>query len=161
MNNYMMIDGKKIPISEQTANSIRELQANPKRREPEYGERYFYLSGTNNVMSEIWHCYISDKKRYKVRNCFKTREEAEFESEKREVLAEIQNFADDNNDKINWEAYKPSKWYFYYDARVPYVAIGQTDFIQRDTTYFTSEEIAEQARDKFGDRYIKYALEIK
>mgnify|MGYP006982384970 CR=1 FL=1 len=71
-----------------------------KRWKPELGEDYFYIMGCGSVSDLYWSNDLDDQDHYILRNVFKTKEEAEFEVERRKIMAELQNYADEHNGKI-------------------------------------------------------------
>lgn len=92
----------------------------------------------------------------------KTEEETEFALEKQKLLVELQNFADLNNDEIDWKTTNQEKHYLvfshYSEEFIPSSARSFRDIGQ---IYFTSSDIARQAIAKFGDRIKKYLFDVR
>lgn len=71
-----------------------------KRWKPKFGENYFSIVSFDNITSLEWENDVFDNKYYNTRNVFKTIEEAEFEVERRKIMIELQNYADEHNGEI-------------------------------------------------------------
>lgn len=67
---------------------------------PITSEKYFFTYSNGDVDSVIWTENKADKGRYGLRNVFRTKEEAEFEVERRKIMTELQNYADEHNGEI-------------------------------------------------------------
>ena len=83
-------------------------QQTSRRWKPENEEGYYYLTSNGDI---FWDNYSCDKSRYAIGNCFKTKEEAEFMVEKLKVLAEMREYADDEQE---WDG-DNKHWYIYYN----------------------------------------------
>ena len=68
-----------------------------KRWKPKFGENYFRIDSCDDIALLRWDNDIIDNKYYNFRNIYKTKEEAEFEVERRKVMIELQNYADEHN----------------------------------------------------------------
>ena len=138
-----------------------------KRWKPENYDPYYYITGhggINHCNSCI--CDEIDNKRFNLRNCFKTKEEAEFELERRKIIAELQNYADEYNaTDIDWNNHEQGKHFIYCDCSSKML---NTSFVYRsgrvvgNEIYFTSQEIAESAIKHVGkNRILKYVFGIE
>lgn len=135
-----------------------------KRWKPNDGDYYFYITGGGDIASTCWsmYCYI-DADHFAMNNCFKTKEEAEFAAEKIKVYIELKNFADENNDPIEWQQPNIKNYYIYlsHNDNTLYVSDHWTcqDLGQ---IYFSSEDLAEQAIETVGeDRIRKYLFGVE
>ena len=131
-----------------------------KKKGFEDGERYYYIDDCGRINSGCWDNDLYDIYRLKHNNAFHTEKECEFEKEKQEVLAELIQFAEENNtEEIDWENINRAKWWFAYDygdEKIKYfcsVACKHMNEIN-----FTSEELAQQAVAKVGEDRIKKYL---
>ena len=131
-----------------------------KKKGFEDGERYCFIDTIGNIRCENWDNYEIDIYRLKHNNAFHTEEEAEFEFEKQEVLAELRGFAEEHNEQeIDWENVEQTKWYIFYNYI--YKKIGYSDNTvceHINEIYFTSEELAKQAVAKVGEERLKKYL---
>ena len=89
------------------------------RWKPEKHETYYFVSSLGEV-DETWRSsinFIPDKKRYNAYNCFKTKEQAEQESEKILVRRMLEDIARRLNKgkEIDWRS-DQSKYFIYLGA---------------------------------------------
>lgn len=138
---------------------------------PEPGEIYYFIELDGTIKSTRWSGDTSkwfgrlDLALYALGNCFKTIEEAEFVVEKLKVIAELKRFAQEHNDPIDWKNINQEKWTFVYhhQNKVMSVYVDAHYYLEHaNNTYFSSEELCQQAIQAIGeDRIKKYYLEVK
>ena len=91
----------------------------------------------------------------------KVRKEVELIAERRKLQSEMEMFARLNNDcEIDWSNNNQKKWLLciQYDE----IIIKSVSYCRAfNITYFTSEEIAKKALDKFGDRIRKLYVDME
>jgi hypothetical protein len=137
----------------------------PKKWKPNHGEMYWYIPHCGDIASTIWSNYCDlDADLFAMGNCFKTKEEAEFALEKYKVYLELKNFADENNDPIDWNNKKQEKYIINYctvDKKSVFVDSWATyQFI--GCVYFSSYKLAKRAIQKVGeDRIKKYLFGVE
>lgn len=137
----------------------------PKRWKPKSGENYWYIMHCGDIASTSWSNYCGlDAELFTMGDCFKTKEEAEFALEKHKVYLELKNFADENNDPIDWGNKKQEKYIINYctaDKKSVFVDSWATyQFI--GCVYFSSYKLAKQAIQKVGeDRIKKYLFGVE
>ena len=131
-----------------------------KRWKPKSGENYWYIMHCGTVATTHWSDYCDlDAEFFAMNNCFKTKEEAEFALEKIKVYLELKNFADENNDSIDWNDERQRKYTIYYDYSDPGLAITDYHHMAHiGTIYFSSVELAQKALKKIGEKRIEKYL---
>ena len=67
---------------------------------PCIGEDYYQIAADGDVEMREWDGRGYDEDSYAIGNCFKTKEEAEFEVERQKVIVELKRFAEKNNGSI-------------------------------------------------------------
>lgn len=100
---------------------------------------------------------VDDENSWKQGNIFPTKEAAEFEGNRRRIIAELKRHAEEfNTAPIDWTDNDQNKWHIsYYNSR-PRATVTFA-VASGDSVYFTSESIAEAAIEKIGeDNLIKY-----
>lgn len=126
---------------------------------PITSEKYFFTYSDGDVDSVIWTENKADKGRYGLRNVFRTKEDAEFEVERRKIIAELQNYADDHNGEIThpsdafWIAFDEDDMSITVETDSYLPPVGAVLFSNADTACNAIEEIGE-------DRIIKYMFGI-
>ena len=137
-----------------------------KKWKPNHNDDYFYIHSQSIIGCTIFLKNNEvDKYRLLTNNCFKTREEAEFRLEQIKVYYELKNFADEHNDKIDWNdekiKYCICNKYTDETASHRYIGINRACYVQSiGGIYFSSEKLAQQAMAKVGiDRIQKYLFE--
>lgn len=126
---------------------------------PITSEKYFFTYSNGDVDSVIWTENKADKGRYGLRNVFRTKEDAEFEVERRKIIAELQNYADDHNGEIAhpsdafWLGFDEDNMLIIVEDDSIFPPVGTVLFSDADTAYNAIEDIGE-------DRIIKYMFGI-
>lgn len=125
------------------------------------GQRYFAISTEFDLDD---YCYDNDDTDINILECGnmfpyteENKEEVEKEvnliAERRKLQSQMEQFARQNNDKINWNGNNQKKWYLYINyVRSEIIIAWHTTRKTPNTIYFTSEKIAKKALEKFGDR---------
>lgn len=126
---------------------------------PEKEEEYYFILNTGEVRSVAWSNFCDDKDNYSIGNTFKTEEEAKNAVERLKIRAELQRYADEHNEPIDWKNRNTAKWYirFNYDDEIVEWSRVRT---VRDTfqIYFSSEEVTRAAVQAVGEERIKKYL---
>lgn len=151
------IDEAKEQITElqKTIDHLEE-QLNKESKWPKEDDLYYYISGCGSIDRAFFEKTEYHIAKIEIGNCFKTKEEAEFELEKLKVRAELKEFSfkptDWNKDTTE------SKYSIYYDNISQKLAIDYILFMQDDTIYFKSRDVANKAIKKVGEDRIKKYL---
>lgn len=134
-----------------------------KKWKPKKSEIYYFLTSYGDVGDTPFMSYDKDQIRLSTGNCFKTEEEAKFRLEQMKVYNELKNFADDNNEEIDWEKIDIEKYYITYDCKNNKLDNCYIFTFQRiGEIYFSSQELVEQAIEKVGaDRIKKYLFGVE
>lgn len=140
-------------------------KANSKVWKPEENETYYYLYSYGKIEEDTWDNADEDIIRYAIGNCFKTRGEAEFATEKLKVIAELKRFSLEHNEgEIDWSNDDEQKYCLYFNHERNRIMIDNfyvSQFLS-EQIYFTSDTIAQQAIKEIGEeRLEKYYFEVK
>lgn len=147
---------------EQLLALIEKANKKPKRLKPNKDNIYWFVNSCGGTMYNSCYSPQTDLERYDLNNCFATKEEAEFEAEKRKVVAELEIFAIENNDKIDWLDDNQCKYFLYYDYTADTFEVDWCWHRNQGDIYFSSEELCKQAIEKVGaDRIKKYLFEVE
>lgn len=141
-------------------------EATKKRWRAKNNKVYYFINYNNKIdtLKEI-NCNV-DKALFEFGNYFKTKEEAEFELQKRLVYQELKDYALEHNEyELDWEDETQIKWYITYDYDAKpesfnyYCVRTLCDIGQ---IYFSSEKIAREAVKTVGeDRIKKYLFGVE
>lgn len=131
-----------------------------KKKGFEIGERYCFVSYCGEIGFSTWeNCEVDI---HRLKHCYasKTEEECIFKKEKQEVLAELREFAEENNtEEIDWKIFSQQKWFILYEFGNEIIGYSYTISWKRiNEIYFTSEQLAQQAVAKVGEDRIKKYL---
>jgi hypothetical protein len=130
-----------------------------KKKGFEIGEKYYCINSYGKIICDYWDNCEIDIYRLKHGNASKTEEECIFKKEKQEVLAELQEFAEENNGEIDWENCGQIKWYLICNYIYKSIEIfSSNSWKHLNDIYFTSEDLAKQAVAKVGEDRIKKYL---
>lgn len=149
---------------EQLLALIEKANKKPKRFKPEVGGIYGFVDGSGDAAFNWYYERPVDLARYNTGNCFATKEEAEFEAEKRKVITELEIFALENNDEIDWEnRNREKRYYLCYNHDLNTLEFNWSWNIQNQgVIYFSSRKTCGQAVEKVGaDRIKKYLFGIE
>lgn len=138
------------------------------------GQRYFVIDDTFELGSYCYTDDLWDKKYLNYGNIFPYTEENEEEirkevnliAERKKLQSEMEMFARQNNEEeIDWNNSEQMKFYLYTVSTIHKeneIREGWTwDMRHFNTVYFTSEEIAKKALEKFGDRIRELYIDNK
>lgn len=164
MNTEKMIDISVLPEAEQDlikalfdkcCERATQKVAEVKRKvwKPKIGEHYWYLYGDGNISTITWCGSKLDADRYKLGNCFRTEEEAEFAREKRRVKVELDRYAKEHNDEKTTD-----NCHVVMNTGTKEIDISSYWVLQvAGATCFSNREIANDAIEAVGkDRILKY-----
>ena len=128
---------------------------------PHYGEQYFYIDERGEVNFFYNRNSPYDKMCYSIGNCFKTKEEAEFEVEKLKIVAQLKRMAKAwNTCEIDWEDEQQLKYYLRYSSEG--ICWASTSLLQTGAIYFTDKEFCKAAIAFIGEeRLKKYYFGVK
>ena len=85
---------------------------------PNEGYTYYYINSIGAATKTTYNSskFVGDIKHYKIGNCFKTREEAEFALEKQKLITEIKRYiAENDSDKLDFNNPIQPKYYLTYN----------------------------------------------
>jgi len=141
---------------------IVEKSNKPQIWEPKDGDKYYIVRSDVVTDSATWYGWACDKYRYKIGNCFKTKEEAEFAAERLKVIAELHRYAKENNPTdFDWTNCV-DKWRLYYDLQTGKISTVYNKYGVTFGDIFASSDIAKAAIEKIGrDRLKKYYFGVK
>lgn len=130
-----------------------------KRWKAEEGGMYWSVLGA--VQLDWRHEYNKniDIFNYDTHNYFQTEEEAQKYASVLETERQLKKFADEHNDKIDWNDNNSVKSYLCYNYNAYSICIDSVWAIREPRViYFSSKEIAKQAIDEIGTEEIKEYL---
>ena len=126
------------------------------------GDEYYYIDMCGDVDITAFRngTYLTDEKIIKIGNAFLTKEEAEFELERRKCEAVLLKFG--TRDMRSFEDYD-DKYYIMYDNTGKNVDVSCCTFRQNQgAIYFKTIELAQKAIEEVGeDRLKKYVFNVK
>lgn len=152
-------------LKQQTADmeaKLNEMKAEIKRIENGWemkcpykdGDEYYFVSANGLAKYDSWDNYNFEKRAFAQGNIFKTQQEAELESKRRNLLTRFRAFRDECNGewKADWEK-DDEKFYLYH--------LSVVDMIMFDSCcscesfflfgYFKNSEDCERTIELFGD----------
>ena len=132
---------------------------------PKDGEKYWSIVGSSGgrLANYTWSSDYFGYGLLAIGNCFKTREEAEFEVKKLKVIKELKDYALEHNEsEIDWKDRNKEKWFIHYDYPYSVIRSVWTYSMVLSAVYFTSSQVAENAIKAIGeDRLKKYYFGIE
>lgn len=151
------VESLKKEIIEKYFNDVDENNEKTLEEIIAYGDEYFYIEKFNEVALKICEFDIVDKYLFKTGNFYLTRQEADFETERRKVIRELKRYAVKNP---VWN--KGYHYHFiYYFSDFECISDRQTVYPIGDIV-FESGDILMQAINEVGeDRVKKYYLRME
>lgn len=133
--------------------SIGAYKEKHKELELKIGDEFYTISAFGDIRHWEYKGHEIDLNAFRIGSVFKTREEAEFEVEKKKVITELNRYS---------KAYNPDKnnfcicYSYGEDALVPYLEpLDEPDI---GAYYFESEKMAKKAIKEVGEERIKKYL---
>nr|DAT03484.1 MAG TPA: hypothetical protein [Caudoviricetes sp.] len=118
------------------------------------GDNYWIICDSGEFEKVIWNDYNLDKEVFIAGNAFPTKEEAELEAKRRNLLTRFRAFRDECNDgwKPNWRK-NDAKYYFYISSTDGEIGINDIYFYETFPLfgYFKNSKDAQRAIELFGD----------
>ena len=109
-----------IPIAEitdQYLEAIEGIEESDIENASEFkvGDLYYYVANAGNIQKSVWDNDEYALARQQIGNCFKSEEEAEFTVERLKVIKELEDYAKEHNDEIDWDNRSSCKYYICYN----------------------------------------------
>ena len=117
-----------------------------------YNDSYYYIGTGGDVSADRWCGFESEKECFEAGNIFKTREAAQLEAKRRNLLTRFRAFRDECNGdwKADWSEYD-KKWEIDFDNEgIKPLWINKVSGFPL-FGHFKNEEDAERAIELFGD----------
>ena len=139
---------------------LKELLIKPKPKsvwDLKYGDSYHYLDSNGNVGHTYWDGRTNDEMTIAFGNVFLTKEEAEFELERRRCEAIMLKYG------RRTFKYKDDNYFIRFNNSDEKVEVGFWSVYQfQGTIYFDTEELAQKAINEIGEeRLKKYIFRVK
>lgn len=168
MNESQTININLSNLSEEERKQLLELvkkgNKSPKKRwRGERNNHYYFISGAGGIGKGREDKVAYDSNRYQLGNYFKTKEEAEFELNRRLVYQELKDYALEHNEMgFDWKNSEQEKWVISYDNQIEcLVCRYRCALSDIGQIYFSSCKIAQEAVKTVGeDRIKKYLFGI-
>lgn len=142
----------------------KSTEEKPKVWKPKNNEKYYFIYSQGKLSNTIWNDSSMDASSYAIGNCFRTKEEAEFAIEKQKITTELKRFAQEHNEyEIDLTNDKGVYFLMYINGEVTFgYCLKYLSMFGKNTVYFTSNIIAQQAIEAIGaDRLKKYYFEVE
>lgn len=154
-------------LEEKTKALKQELEHEKQKKEIDYPFNYketCYLLSSNSVIVEDWWSNSgSDRNCYRQGNFFKTKEEAQRERDKRELLTRFRQFRDKCNGdwKPDWNNIHEGRYYIHLYPTKGECSIGQDAFQDSMPQFgrFKNVDDCLRAIELFGDEIIRLFVE--
>lgn len=117
------------------------------------GDEHYCIQSSGDVFLDSWRGIEADNSFFSQGNIFTTKQAAELESKRRNLLTRFRAFRDECNDgwKPDWSNSFKSKYYLeIIDSKVVFDSVNYANRIAT-FGYFKNEEDAERAIELFGD----------
>ena len=119
-----------------------------------YGDNHYCVQSSGDVFSDSWRDIEADYSFFSQGNIFKTKQAAELEAKRRNLLTRFKAFRDECNNgwKPDWRK-NEAKYYFYISSTNGEIGINDIYFYETFPlfSYFKNEQDAERAIELFGD----------
>lgn len=123
------------------------------RWQPQFGDKYFYLSGRGFVQSSAWTKHEYDFQRFNLGNCFKTEQEAEEYKENLLTKQQLKDLALELNNgvEIDWKNDRQLKHYLYIDHDINLLTTEYAVAAQENIVYCLNNQFLEIAKERIGE----------
>lgn len=154
-------------LEEKTKALKQELEHEKQKKEIDYPFNYketcYLLSSNSVIVEDWWSSSGSDRNCYRQGNFFKTKEEAQRERDKRELLTRFRQFRDKCNGdwKPDWNNIHEGRYYIHLYPTKGECSIGQDAFQDSMPQFgrFKNVDDCLRAIELFGDEIIHLFVE--
>lgn len=126
------------------------------------GEKTWVIYSYGDVDSSFWFHSLEDNARFKSGNIFPTKQAAELEAKRRNLLTRFRAFRDECNGdwKVDWKSHLDSKYYISFVGKAKLVIFytGTTNNFQL-FGFFKNQADCERAIELFGDEIKELFME--
>jgi hypothetical protein len=130
-----------------------------------YGDNHYCVQSSGDVFSDSWHDIEADYSYFSQGNIFTTKQAAELEVKRRNLLTRFKAFRDECNGdwKVDCKDVTQKKYYVSYSEiknslYVSYIVLGNH---LHTFGYFKNKEDAERAIELFGDEIKKLFIDCE
>lgn len=152
-------------LKQQTADmevKIKELKAEIDKLENgwemkcpyKYGDNHYCVQSSGDVFSDSWHDIEADYSYFSQGNIFTTKQAAELEVKRRNLLTRFRAFRDECNNgwEMDWKNHRNRKYFISFEASGKLILFNSGTINQFCLFgYFKNEQDAERAIELFGD----------
>lgn len=129
---------------------------------PLIGETYYFLFSEGDVAKDLGGFNPVVQNRYALGNCFRTKEEAQFEANRLKVLAQWKRLSIESGEADNPWDNKHEHYYVFYEYKSGKLLYNNNRITQCTNVHFASEKAIENAIKVVGEENIKrYILGVK
>ena len=133
---------------------------------PNEGDTYYYINSIGAVAKTTYNSskFVGDIKHYKIGNCFKAREDAEFAAEKQKLITEIKRYIAENDpdDLDFYNPIQPKNYLAYYYMTKGFFTINLNVSMVWNNIYFSTEfDWRKMIEDIGEDRIKKYLFGVE
>lgn len=119
-----------------------------------YGDNHYCVQSSGDVFSDSWHDIEADYSFFSQGNIFKTKQAAELEAKRRNLLTRFKAFRDECNGdwKPDWRNYLENKHYIYFGENVNFKIYNSSSANEFSLFgYFKNKADTKRAIELFGD----------
>ena len=128
----------------------------------EDGDEYWFIKDFGDVFIDSWDGCETDMGRFNTGNVFPTKQAAELEAKRRNLLTRFRSFRDERNGdwKADWKSHLDLKYYISFVGKAKLVIFytGTTNNFQL-FGFFKNQADCERAIELFGDEIIELFVE--
>lgn len=128
------------------------------------GDEYYFVSANGLAKYDSWDNYDFEKRAFAQGNIFKTQQEAELESKRRDLLTRFRAFRDECNGdwEKDWKNHRNRKYFISFEATGKLIIFNLGTINQFCIFgYFKNEKDAERAIELFGDEIKELFVEVE
>lgn len=132
---------------------LKELLVKPKPktvRDLENGDTYYFIETNGGVYLSYWLADENDLCRIEFGNVFLTKEEAEFEAERKKCESIMLKYG-----RRTFKYGKRNYFIVIFDERMIIESSFNLQIIYQGTIYFDTEELTQKAIDEIGEERLK------
>lgn len=136
---------------EELGKEIKRLEKGGRWR-GEKGDTYYFIHNNGHVYTSYEGDDSIDDFRYKIRNYFKTEEEAQEHLDNINTYFELKDLAEELSDReeIDWNSGRQDKYYLYYDNFGKNIEQGTCSYLKSLDIYCLDKNFLEKAIERIG-----------
>lgn len=157
MDNYIMLEGKKIPLTDEQVEMMLRIKTSKQNpfKELKHGEKYYFIDSAGHVIGNTESYRDTDIRLYAIANYCADKEMMNQRAMHETLNRLLWRFSMENGEGANSWNNKNNHWNIIRNCQNVIVASAACAYSTMGSVYFPSQELAQQAIDEIVKPFMK------